>query len=270
MARNDEGGGGRAPLDAERGRTASAAELRERLPDAPPAYLEGAWGNRSLGREELKFLLRNRAAPATLLSRIAADRRFATFQEIRLALVVNPRLPQPLARSLAEHLRWRELADVADDVRVTPPVRRKAEDLIRVRLEEMAVGERVSLARRASRGVIAALRKDAEGRVLEALLRNPKLLEPEAAALARSGSTPRAVLAALGDHPKWGGRRAVRLALARNPRTPVRSALGALAGLSRSDLARLARDEEAPKIVRVVAERSLGPSGTGARPPQEG
>ncbi len=268
MASHEEGPAAGRPLDAERGRRASAAELRERLPQAPPAYLEGAWENPELGKEALALLLRNRAAPAALLSRVAGDRRFAMLQEVRLALVVHPRTPQPLAQSLASHLRWKELCEVADDVRVPPPVRRKAEDLLRVRLEELAVGERIALARRASRGVIAALRQDPDGRVLEALLGNPKLLEAEAAALARSGSTPPAALAALSGHPRWGGRRAVRLALARNARTPVRSALRALEGLSRSDLLRLVRDDEAPRIVRVVAERTLGAGAPGDRTPE--
>jgi hypothetical protein len=108
--------------------------------------------------------------------------------------------------------------------------------------------------------VIGTLRADPEGKVLRALLGNPRLVEADAQALASSASAPREILAALAEHATWGARHAVRLALARNPRTPARSALLAVEGLSRADLARLAREGEAPRLVQVAASRKLDAS----------
>jgi hypothetical protein len=58
-------------------------------------------------------------------------------------------------------------------------------------------------------------------------------------------------------HPDWSVRRAVRVALLRNPRTPVADALHLLAGLAPPDLERMVRDEEVPRIVQIGAGRRL-------------
>ena len=57
--------------------------------------------------------------------------------------------------------------------------------------------------------------------------------------------------------PRWSTSREVRLAMLRNPRTPVPAALSVVRRLSRALLVRLAGDDEFPKIVRVGANRQL-------------
>lgn len=260
----------RAPLDARRGRTAPASELRELLSGAPAAYLEGAADNPSLGEDEMVLLLRNRAAAPALLARIARDTRWTRRHEVKRLLVAHPRTPLPLARSLAPHLYWRDLAETAEDVRVSPAVRRQAEEILTLRLQEMALGERIALAHRASRGVIAALRELKDGEVIRALLGNSRLLESDAIRIASRDDAPRDALATLAEHPLWSTRHAVRMAVVLNPRTPVRAALGLVRRMSRHDLSRLARDPRAPRIVRVGAARRLETASDRAGGPSAG
>ena len=167
------------------------------------------------------------------------------------------RTPISLARACLPHLYWKDLADIAEDARIAPAVRRQAEEVLKGRLGEMTQGERITLARRASRGVIAALRETAEARVLRALLGNTRLREQDVTQIAQNQNAPREVLALLADHPAWGGQYGIRLSLLANPRTPVPVALRLMEGLAPQDLQRLARDARVPKIVRVGADRCL-------------
>jgi len=133
--------------------------------------------------------------------------------------------------------------------------------LLTVRIDELSEGERVALARRASRGVIGALIATGVGRELKSLLGNPRLIEADAVRIATRASAPPEALAHLATHARWGSRRPVRRALAANPRTPPAAALGVLRWLPSSDLLRLSRDVAVPQLVRVGAERLLRSSG---------
>lgn len=244
-------------LDAARGRSDGAAELRRLLPSAPTPYLAGALDNPELQLEEVLLVLGNPGATPAVLLRVGRERRWTRSYDVKKAIVRHPRTPLTLARSLLPHFFWRDLADVAEDPRMPPSVRRQSEEVLKNRLDELTQGERVALARRAGRGVISALRESPEARVLVALLGNVRFLELDAVRIASSPRSPREILSGLADHPSWGARYAVRISLLRNPRTPVPAALRLIGGLPTEDLDRLSRDAGVPKIVRVGAARHL-------------
>jgi hypothetical protein len=204
------------------------------------------------------LLLRNRQATPRLLLKIGRNPGWTRSYEIKKLLVRHPRLPLVLARGLLPHLFWKELAELSSDPRVHPAVRRQAEQLLAIRLEELSLGERVSLARRASRGLIGPLIETGEGPVLRGLLGNNRLVEMEAVRMASCPCKSPDLFRYLAGHPKWSVRRSVRLALLRNPRTPVPVALRLVGELPRRDLRELVRDVKVPKIVRVGADRRLG------------
>ncbi len=244
-------------LDAARGRSDPSADLRRHLASAPAAYLTGALDNPELEEEDVALILRNRAALPALLSKLARDRRWTRSYEIKKGIARHPRTPLTIARSFLPQFYWRDLAEIADDARMPPSVKKQAEEVLKNRLAEMAQGERVALARRASRGVILALRDSPEPRVLQALLSNVRLVENDAVQIASNPSASKDILSALAGHPEWRARFAVRLSLLSNPKTPVPAALRLIEGLSRQELSRLARDAAVPKIVRVGADRKL-------------
>ena len=248
----------RVALDAAGGRGASVEQLRSHLPTAPPAFLEGALNNPGLGPEEMLSLLRNRQATSQLLLKIGRDPRWTRNYEIKKQLVRHPHLPLVVARNLLPHMFWKELAEAAADARLHPVVRRQAERLLALRLEELSLGERVALARRASRGLIGPLIDMSEGPVLRGLLGNSRLVELEAVRVASCACGQPDLFRQLAGHPKWSVRRSVRLALLRNPRTPVPAALSLVEKLSLRDLRELVKDVKVPRIVRVGADRRLG------------
>jgi hypothetical protein len=250
-----------SPLDRERGRQDDRATLRVRLAEAGSEYLEGALENPDLGLEELAILLRSRAATARILTRVGRNRSWTRPREIKLALLANPQVPQVLARQFLPHLYWRDLAELAANLRVAPVLRREAEKLLKTRLPELSVGERVALARRGSRGLIELLSADEDGLVLRALAGNARATEADVARIVTRSDLPSSFLRWLADQSSWSHRRPIRLALVRHPRTPASSALRLIPALSRRDIEDLRRDVMTPRLVRVAAERRLSAAG---------
>ena len=219
-------------------------------------------------REELLILLRGRDTTAATLTQIGRNRPWMRSREMKLAFASHPRAPQVLARQFLPHLGWRDLAELSVDARVTPVLRREAEKLLRTRLPELAVGEKVALARRGSRGIVEMLRDDPDALVLRAVAGNPRSTESDFARILTRLDVPASFLAWLADQSSWAQRRSVRLALVRHPRTPPPSALHLIPALSRHDIEALERDFAVPRLVRVAAERLLGRAafgGSGAR-----
>jgi len=239
-------------------RTASRDELRRRLNSAPAGWVRDALDNPAMGPSELLLLLRNPAAPADVLERIGADRGSTGHHELRRGLTRHAHAPLTLSRNLLPHLYWKDWSDIAADPAANPVVRRQAESLLRGRLGELGVGERVTLARRVTRGLIGTFLGDTEPRVLGALLGNPRLIELDAVRLASAASASADVLQRLAEHPVWGRRREVRLELLRRPELAVQTALRLARQIDRRDLRALVRDARVPLIVRVGIERRLG------------
>ena len=248
-------------IDAAAGRAAHRAELRRRLLTAPPAYLDGALGNPQLGGDELLLLLRNRRASESILTRVAQNASWLRKAEVRRLLVQHPRVPLALARELVGRLGWKDLLEVSVGPHVHPVARRQAERLLLARLEELSSGERVTLARRAPRAVLAPLILTDDPRVLESALGNPALTEPNAVEIARAARSGAEVLQRMAAHPRWGVRQSVRAALLGNARTPVPVALRLVMELPRRELRRLVAVGGLPRIVHVAAERRLEAGG---------
>jgi len=159
--------------------------------------------------------------------------------------------------NLVSHLWWRDLARVTDRAGLAPPLRRTAERLLGTRLQELALGEKISLARIASRGVVAALRRDGDPLVIRALLQNPRLIEGDVLAIASGTATPPYTLRTLAEDERWVARPAVRKALARNPETPRAVALRLIQGLSTTHLREVTRAPHVPVLVKIAAQRLI-------------
>jgi hypothetical protein len=109
------------------------------------------------------------------------------------------------------------------------------------------VGEKITLAKIATPPVLARLLAEAEPRVSQACLINPRLREEDLVSAVRQETAARSLLEAAAASSRWGERYAVRLALVLQPRTPLGVALAQISSLLDRDLERVA--------------------GTGVRPP---
>ena len=237
--------------------TASRDELRRRLSSAPAAWLTEALENPELGASELMLVLRNPAAPAGLLDRIGARREWMAHHELRRGLVRHAHAPTALAGNLLSHLYWKDWCDIAAHPATKPLIRRKAERLLLASVSQLASGERINLARRATRSLIPALLNDADPRVVQALLGNPRLVEMDLERLVNDASCCAEVLRSVAEHAVWGRRRGLRLALLRRHELAAQTALRLTLKMLSRDLRMLVEDDKVPQIVRVGIERRL-------------
>ena len=194
---------------------------------------------------------------AELLQELLADRSARKYHTVRRALAGHPRTPRREALSLVGTLYWRDLAVLSSDARVHPEVRRAADRDLARRLPEMALAERVDVARTAGRGTLLLLRFDPEARVFQAVLDNRLVTETDLMQVAARPETPSSSLEAIAAHPRWGLRPALRSTLLRNRKLPIPVALSLLSRATSADLAGIRESPAISPLVKACAERVL-------------
>ena len=210
---------------------------------------------------EVRQALRNAFCTAEVIEALAAQTRLLSFYEVRRDLALHPRTPETLALRFVAGLFWRDLAALGLATRVHPRVRRAADQYLAQRLPELAVGEKVTIARRASPGVIAQLRHDPSPRVIAALLDNPRLTEDLLYPVVHGVTTPGPVLALIAADRRWGARSGLQAALCRNPHTPLAAALRILPLLRKPELRAVSQDPHLAEPLRLRARVLLGDAG---------
>jgi len=216
--------------------------------------LRAALAGRPLDGPAMMALLR-RAVPVRFLEIVVSTAPYSDDARVLAAVVLNPRVPRPLALRLAPSLFWRDLADVAAAPRVHGAVRVRAEGVLKERLPELRVGEKVTLGKIATPGVLAGLLADPEAKVIRACLQNPRLREEDLVTAVRQETAPRALLEGVPESWRWRESYAVRLALVLQPRTPLGVALAQISSLLSADLQRVAETRELPPLVQIAAQR---------------
>jgi hypothetical protein len=208
-------------------------------------------------------LLRRGDLPREAFEEILGDRAARRFHVVRRVLAGHPRTPRRDALSLVPTLFWRDLAQLSSDVRVQPEVRRAADRNLLRRLPDMALSERVDLARSGGRGILLALRFDQDPRVVAAVLDNRFMTEPDVVQAASRTEAEPPVLAVIAAHPRWTLRPSVRGALLRNRGLPTGSGLALLTGASSKDLRELLSNTGLSLLLRACAERVLAERASG-------
>lgn len=160
-------------------------------------------------------------------------------------------MPTPRVADLVATLPWLGLLYLAQDPKTPPMVRKMTERRLLLKLPKLTLGERVGLARRTHRALYVPLFASAESPVIVALLENPRLTESDVVQLLNSKNPNPVVFSAVLRSPRWAPRRGIRMAMARNPSTPLPFALSAVAELGPGELKGLAEDPGLPKNVRI-------------------
>jgi len=260
--------------------TASGPRLTALLLELPAADLAAALDNPNLREEQLVAALRRRDLSGEFLATVAKHMGWAGQYLVKVVITMHPRTPKPVSMNFVKFLFWRDLVKVTNNFAIDPPVRVAADNVLAERLDEMELGERIALARLGSRSVVRSLKVRREEPVFAALLMNPRLTEDDLLPLCHDPGTPAGILSLVAQNARWGARYGLRLALARNPATPMAVALSQLISLNPRDLKDLHQNPSAPKLIRQAALRVLetqnrrragnagSPGEGGSRPPQ--
>ena len=213
-------------------------------------------GGERPSEQDLVRLLRAPGCPPSLVERLAGCRWVLRERRVLPLVVRHPACPRAFALEGAGRLGWHDLLVVARDPRATPLVRRHAERKLLDRIPQMALGERIALARLATRAVISGLLASADLRCVSALLDNPQFVEGDAVRLLQLNLRGECALAVL-RHPRWGTVPLVVRTALRHRALPVGIALGLLASLPSGDLADVVAAPDVPHPVRAAAQQLL-------------
>ena len=205
-------------------------------------------------------LLQRQDLSQDFLSQLAKSRWAGTVR-VQFCLVNHPRTPLVDAMNFVKFLFWRDLNLVVQNFRLATEVRHAAESMLQQRLPALAIGEKKTLARIAGGQILKLLRLEKDPQVVKALLENPRLVEEDVLFLTSQPRTPAPVLEAVCRDPKWSTRREVRMALLRNPHTPLASAITFISSLTATEMRTLLDDPKVPIAIRKMIKTRLGKPG---------
>ena len=216
--------------------------------------------------EDLALALLKRAdIPPEVLEQLSKNGGAMKSRKVKLALVEHPKTPRHVSLPMVRHLFTFDLMRVALAPVVPADIKRAADESLINRLETISIGERLSLAHRASRRVAGALLLDPEARVIHAALENSRLTEAAVVQGLTRYDTPAAFVEGVCHHAKWSVRREVRMALLRNEKTPLARALEFARALPASLVREILTGSRLPANVKSYVMTELKGAGSTTR-----
>lgn len=206
--------------------------------------------NPNLQERDLLRLLERKDLPGEVIREIAQHKEAARNYGVKVAICRHPRTPRLISLPILKFLYLFDLVRVSQTPAVPTDVKLAAEEVILKKVEAVPRGEKISLAHRASGRVAAALLVTEDRELIAAALDNPFLSEAHILRVLALDELPRIVVELLAQHDKWSRRYHLRLALIRNPVTPLPRVLAFLPDLAVNDLRDICLDRRMPDQVR--------------------
>lgn len=200
--------------------TATGDELFQVLLDPDLQVIRTSLKNTHLSEEHLLALLKRRDLNEDLLKAIYQLETTKKSHRLIVALVKNPNTPGPIVLALLQHFHLFELVDLCLIPGVTPDQKYAAERAILQRLPTTELGNKMTLARRATATVVGEILKEGETRLVEICLNSPRLREVAILQFINGASSSPETISMIARHPKWKLRPNLRLAILKNRRTP--------------------------------------------------
>jgi hypothetical protein len=196
------------------------ADLERLVHDSSPEILTAVAADARLTEELALALLNHRDLPREALEALSKNGPLMRRRKVRMAVVMHPRTPRHVSAPAIRHLYTIELMQVALLPSVQPDVKRAAEEVLIHKLASISSGERITLARRSSGRVAAALLLDKEERIMQAALTNPQMTEIFIVRALKVDHGTELLAPAVSRHQKWSYRNDVKAALLGNRNTP--------------------------------------------------
>lgn len=146
------------------------------------------------------------------------------------------------------------VGDAAAAPPVTTPPRPDSSTLY-AQLLTMDLTSKIKLALRGNKEARTLLARDGSKTIRRYVLQNPRISDEEVVAIARDRQCDEEMLRAIMNRREWMKVYQVRLALVRNPRTPLANAIRIMSTLQHRDIERLAKSRDVPQAVVAQARR---------------
>ena len=234
------------------GPPALARPLEELIHSHDVDELCAAAANSSLNEELASALLARGDLPAKALEQLSKNSNVARDRKVLIAVLCHPRTPRHVSMPLTRHLHTFELLQVALTPALAADLKIAVEEALITRMQAIAAGERLTLAKRGSTRVAAALLVDPDERVIQAALANPFMTEEWVVKALGKPSSPAALVQAVTRHQKWSARRDVQVALLRNENTTLATALVCARKLPAGVLREILAHSRLPERIRNV------------------
>jgi hypothetical protein len=232
----------------------SRSEIESLLNETAKDVLMGLARNPHLQERDLLRLLERKDLSHEVVQELAQNKAVRRSYAAQFALVRHPKAPRQVSLPVMKFLYIFDLLRVAQTPAVPADVKMVAEEAIRKKLVALPRGQRASLARRGTGRLAASLLVNPDEELIGAALDNPYLTEGLLLkVLAREGLPP-AVVDHLTRHPRWSHHYYLRLALIRNPLTPLARVLAFLPDIAVTDLREICLDHRMPRQVRNYIE----------------
>jgi hypothetical protein len=158
-------------------------------------------------------MLDHRDLDAIEIERLVKDSHLMTSRKVMLAITRHVHTPRHVSIPLVRQLFVFELMQVALTPAIPADIKLLAEQCVVNKLASMTLGERLTLAKRGSTRMAAALLTDVDGRVRDAALNNPLMTEMWIVRALMKQGVPASFSEAVKRHPKWANRAEVRRAI---------------------------------------------------------
>ncbi len=179
------------------------------------------------------------------------------YPRVQFYFVNNPKTPPAEAMNYVRLLFWRDLNFIITNLKLASEVRHLAESVVIQRLPTMATGDKITLARITAGEVLKTLRLEKDARIINALLQNSRMTEEDVLFIINQPKTPSPVLETIAKSTKWSSRKEVKIALIRNPSTPLAYAISLIGGLLTTDLKNLISDQKVKVSLKKMMETKL-------------
>src|SRR5438270_8320714 len=193
------------------------ARVEELLESVFAEDLVVAAAHGSLNESFALALLHRRDLPAAAIEALRRNSLLVKQRKVLLRIVQHQWTPRRISLPLLRELFTFELMDVAVAPAVAADLKCAAAALLVDKLGTLSLGERISVARRASNRIVSRFLLDPEPSVIDAALQNPHLIEARIVVALHGSQVPPVLLSKLVRHPKWSLRYPIQFTILRRP-----------------------------------------------------
>ena len=215
-----------------------AGPLEELIHSQDVEVLRAVAASKRLTEELALTLLKRRDLPGQAIEQLATNGAVMKHRKVVVAVAAHAAAPRHVTLPITRRLYTFELMQLALMPAVAADLKMAIEETLISRLETISSGERLTLAKRGSARIAAALLCDSESRVIDAALVNPQMTESWIVKALMKDDSPAALVDGVCRDQNWPVRRDIRIALLRNQHTPLARALACAQALP----AQLVRD----------------------------